>query len=68
MRSGTAVGGMEVLWQSGRMHPWTLEPSGPGVAELSWTVDDPWWLDAQAPNALAEFLTQGYAAGLHRVE
>ncbi len=50
------------------MKPWSLQPSGPGVAELTWTLDDPWWLDAQAPRALAEFLTQGYADGLHRVE
>ncbi|MGB3761937.1 MAG: NUDIX hydrolase [Ornithinimicrobium sp.] len=64
----TAVGRMDSLWHSGRMNPWTLKPSGPGVAELMWTVDDPWWLDAQAPTALAEFLTQGYADGLHRVE
>ncbi len=50
------------------MKPWSLQPSGPGVAELTWTLDDPWWLDAQAPAALAEFLTLGYADGLHRVE
>ncbi|MGC1208991.1 MAG: NUDIX hydrolase [Ornithinimicrobium sp.] len=50
------------------MRPWSLQPSGPGVAELTWTLDDPWWMDAQAPAALAEFLTLGYADGLHRVE
>lgn len=50
------------------MKPWTIERSGLGIGTLSWTDEDPWWLDAQAPEALAEFLSDEFADGLHRIE
>jgi len=48
--------------------PWTMQPSGPGVVEVTWVGDDPWWLDPQAPTALAEDIEATLANGSHRVE
>jgi len=50
------------------MGPWTIEPTGAGRAWLTWDQAEPWWLDAQAPAALAELLQTRFADGVHRIE
>lgn len=50
------------------MKPWRMVPSGPGVLELTWVDDDPWWRDPAAPAALAEDIKAALAGGIHRVE
>ncbi len=50
------------------MKPWTMQPSGPGVLEVTWVDDDPWWLDPAAPAALAEDIEAALTGGSHRVE
>ncbi len=50
------------------MKPWTMQPSGPGVVELTWADGDPWWRDPGAPGALAEDIQTALADGPHRVE
>ncbi len=47
---------------------WTTQSRAPGVAELTWSIEDRWWLDPQAPPALADYLASAFAEGVHRVE
>lgn len=50
------------------MVPWQIEETSPGVGVLTWSHDDPWWLDAQAGAALGEAVQHALDDGLHRVE
>ncbi|MGB5951991.1 MAG: NUDIX hydrolase [Ornithinimicrobium sp.] len=47
---------------------WTLQERAAGVAELTWPEGDPWWLEPASATALADFVAESLAGGLHRLE
>ncbi|MGB6003988.1 MAG: NUDIX hydrolase [Ornithinimicrobium sp.] len=47
---------------------WTMQHRSPGVGELTWSESGGWWLEPAAAGALAEFVAEALANGLHRVE
>ncbi|HKJ11486.1 MAG TPA: NUDIX hydrolase [Ornithinimicrobium sp.] len=50
------------------MGPWRIEPTGVGLATLTWDDREKWWTQAQAPAALRELLHAQFAAGVQRVQ